>query len=40
MSFLKDKKVLMFAPKFFGYENEISKKIKEKCADCIFFELE
>lgn len=38
MSFLKNKKVLMFAPKFFGYENEISKKIKEKCADCIFFD--
>lgn len=38
MSFLKDKKVLMFAPKFFGYENEISKKIKEKCAECIFFD--
>lgn len=38
MTFLKDKRVLMFAPKFFGYENEISKKIKEKCADCVFFD--
>ena len=37
MSFLKDKKVLMFAPKFFGYENEISKKNKRKMCRLYFF---
>lgn len=30
MSFLKDKKVLMFAPKFFGYENDIKEEMERQ----------
>ena len=35
---MPDNKVLLFAPKFFGYENSITNKIKEKASECIFFD--
>lgn len=38
MSSYLDKKVLLFAPKFFGYENAIAENIRSKCAECIFFD--
>lgn len=33
-----DKKILLIAPKFFGYENAIAENIKNKCAECIFYD--
>ena len=38
MSSLSDKKVLLFAPKFFGYEKSITNKIKEKASECVFYD--
>lgn len=38
MILLQGKKVLLFAPKFFGYETAITNKIKEKASECVFYD--
>lgn len=38
MSKLTDKKVLLFAPRFFGYENEIANNIQRKASSCFFYD--
>ena len=38
MSLFEDKKILLFAPRFFGYEKEISDNIQKKCKLCVFFD--
>jgi len=35
---LRNKKVLLFAPRFFGYEKEITDNIQKKCEICEFYD--